>query len=229
MGPPPKGLDARKVEFNSLSGSLIRAWLIYGDKQKAAVILMHGVRADRRSMIGRARFLAENGYSVLLFDFQAHGESQGEQITFGYRESEDARAAVSFMRKLFPDRLVTVIGSSLGGVACLTGKKPVDADALVLEAVYPAIDEAVANRMEIYLGKPGRLLTPFLTMQLQWRIGISTRDLRPIDGIRKVRCPVFIIGGEADRRTPLNETECLYKNAAGPKKIWIVRNAGHVD
>jgi alpha/beta superfamily hydrolase len=52
---------------------------------------MHGVRANRLSMVERARFLSYAGYSVLLFDFQGHGESTGQHITFGYLESKDAR------------------------------------------------------------------------------------------------------------------------------------------
>lgn len=49
-------------------------------------------------MLDRARFLSAAGFAVLLFDFQAHGESPGEHITFGYLESRDAQAAVEFLR-----------------------------------------------------------------------------------------------------------------------------------
>ena len=49
-------------------------------------------------MVPRARLLAAAGFSVLLFDFQAHGESTGDRITFGRLEGLDARAAVAFVR-----------------------------------------------------------------------------------------------------------------------------------
>jgi len=51
------------------------------------IVLMHGVRANRLSMVRRAEMLHRAGYSVLLFDFQAHGESPGSHITMGYLES----------------------------------------------------------------------------------------------------------------------------------------------
>lgn len=81
VGDPPGELGARKVQFDSRSGATIHGWFIPGKKNAGAIILMHGVRADRLSMLDRARFLSKAGFSVLLFDFQAHGESSGAHIT----------------------------------------------------------------------------------------------------------------------------------------------------
>jgi fermentation-respiration switch protein FrsA (DUF1100 family) len=93
----PNDLPVNPFQFSSESGSTIHGWFIPGQEQGGAVVLMHGVRGNRTSMLERARFLSHAGYAVLLFDFQAHGESPGKQITFGYLESRDARAAVSFL------------------------------------------------------------------------------------------------------------------------------------
>ena len=59
---------------------------------------MHGVRSTRVGVTNRVRFLREAGYSVLLFDFQAHGKSGGEHISYGKLESRDAEAAVAFVK-----------------------------------------------------------------------------------------------------------------------------------
>ena len=99
VGALPGYLQGRDVEFESGSGSKLRGWLITGRKGAGAVALMHGFRGDRRQMLGRASFLNRAGYSVLLFDFQAHGESPGESITIGYLERRDVQAAVEFMKK----------------------------------------------------------------------------------------------------------------------------------
>ena len=96
VGPPPKQLaGALTVEFPSGSGSTIRAWFAPGVPGRGSVVLAHAVRGDRRGMLSRAEFLQRAGYSVLLFDAQAHGESQGDRITFGYLEALDAAAAVA--------------------------------------------------------------------------------------------------------------------------------------
>ena len=61
---------------------------------RGIVVLMHGVRANRLQMAGRAEILQRHNFSVLLFNFQAHGESQGQRLTFGRLEGLDAAAAV---------------------------------------------------------------------------------------------------------------------------------------
>ncbi len=228
-GQLPKDLNAENISFESAGKKSIKGWLVRSHKQCGAVVLMHGIRGNRRSMTDRAKFLHANGYSVLLFDFQAHGESQGDHITFGYSESRDARAAVNFMRSEYPLQPVAVIGQSLGAASCLIGDSPINADALILESVYPTIEEALANRLEIYLGKFGRYLTKIFVVQLQWRFDIDPAELRPIEGIKKIRCPVLIAGGGADRRTTLSETKRIYKAAPEPKELWIIQNAGHAD
>jgi uncharacterized protein len=62
----------------------------------------------------------------------------------------------------------------------------------VLEEVYPTIEIAARNRMENYLGVFGRILTPVLLNQLQWRLGVSPSQLRPVDHIAGVECPLLI-------------------------------------
>ena len=229
IGQPPKGLKAEDISIVSSGEKQIKGWLFRSDQKNGVIILMHGIRGNRTAMLGRAKFLFADGYSVLLFDFQAHGESDGEHITFGYLESQDTRAAVNFARKQYPSQPVGVIAQSLGGAACLIGESPIEADALILESVYPSIEEAVANRLEIYVGKIGRCFTPILTMQLQFRFDIDPDKLRPEHGIGKLRCPVFLINGSADRRTTLSETRRLYHAAPEPKELWIVQEARHVD
>src|SRR5262245_21639142 len=102
VGAIPTYLQGREIEFESGSGSKLRGWLIQGRKGAGAVVLLHGFRNDRRQMLARASFLSGAGYGVLLFDFQAHGESPGNRITIGYLESRDAQAAVEFVKKSCP-------------------------------------------------------------------------------------------------------------------------------
>ena len=64
------------------------------------VLLLHGVRGDRGSMLGRAALLQQHGFATLSIDLQAHGETPGASITLGSRESEDVVSAVTSTRGL---------------------------------------------------------------------------------------------------------------------------------
>jgi fermentation-respiration switch protein FrsA (DUF1100 family) len=180
-------------------------------------------------MLDRARFLHHAGYTVLLFDFQAHGESSGSRITFGLRESLDAESALAYLQARAPGERVGAIGVSLGGAAALLGKRPLHVDALVPESVYPTIAAATTNRLTIRLGRGGRLLTPLFMMELPLWLGSPPSALRPVDRIALASAPVLVMAGTADRRTTLAESRSLFDHARAPKVFWAVPGAGHVD
>jgi uncharacterized protein len=179
-------------------------------------------------MVDRARFLREAGYSVLLIDLQGTGETIGEQITFGWLESRDVTAAVQYVRSRYPDLPVFLLGTSLGGAAAVIAS-PLNVDAMVLEAVYPTVEKATTNRLRMRFGFVGELGAPLLLVQLRPRVGVSPAQLRPLEHISKVGCPVLLIGGAHDRHTTPADTQLMFARAVQPKELWLVSNAAHVD
>jgi pimeloyl-ACP methyl ester carboxylesterase len=230
IGAAPVALRADTASFPSTSGSTIHAWYGAGRAGGGAVLLLHGVHADRRVMAERARFLHDAGYAVLLPDFQAHGESPGAHVTFGALESLDAAAALDFLRARAPGERVGVIGVSMGGAAALVGPHgPLVADAFVLESVYPTIYAATRDRLRVWFGPFGPPMTTALLRMVGGRIGVVPDSLRPIERIALLTAPVLVAAGTADRYTTIDETRALYDRAISPKEIWQVQGAGHVD
>jgi alpha-beta hydrolase superfamily lysophospholipase len=180
-------------------------------------------------MVSRAQLLSRQGFSVLLIDLQAHGETPGEAITLGSRESADIVAARDWIRNTAPGRKIGVIGCSLGGASVLLAPQPIGFDAVVLEAVYPRIESAVEDRVRIRLGPMAPLLAPLLLIQLKPRLGISPSQLEPIRSIGKLSAPVLVAAGSLDEHTTLDESEDLFAAAAQPKELWIVMGAKHQD
>ena len=228
VGAAPDDLHAEPVTISSASGAKLRGWFIAGRPGAGAVVLLHGVRSNRLAMLRRARLLKAAGFSVLLFDFQAHGESTGTRITFGRLEGLDAAAAVGFVRQRLPGERLGAIGTSLGGAAALLGPGPLPVDALVLEAMHidnriravlgPAVGGVVAQPVA-YLFE--LLLPPF--------VGARPADLRPIDHIVSVAAPLFVASGMRDDRTTIAEAKAMFDRAAEPKQFWAVDGAGHFD
>jgi pimeloyl-ACP methyl ester carboxylesterase len=234
IGPVPPGLHAENVALLSASGATLRGWFVAGKPGGGAMVLMHGVRANRLSMLARTRLLNAAGFSVLLFDFQAHGESEGTSITFGRLEAQDEITAVTYMQQRLPHERIGVIGTSLGGAAALLGPEPLPVDALVLESVYPDIEDAVADRIHSRLGPVlGAVITAPLTKLFEALLppvlGLNPADLRPIDHIAKANTPVFVASGERDGDTTISEARAMFDRAPAPKLFWSVPGAGHVD
>jgi alpha-beta hydrolase superfamily lysophospholipase len=229
IAPAPADLRVEPVTFSSPATATIHGWFLPGQRGGGAVVLLHAMHGNRWSMVRRARFLSRHGFSVLLFDFHAHGESSGDWITFGHLETLDAQAAVAFMRQRVPGEHVGVIGVSLGAAAALLGPAPLPADALVLESVYYDIHHVVANRLRSLLGPLGSMMSALVEDEMQPILGIGLGDLRPIERIRTVTGAVFVLSGTADTRTTIDEARQLYERAPDPKRFWAVEGAGHGD
>jgi len=229
VGPPPPDFPARTVTIPVPQGEPLVGWVSPGQPGRGAVLLLHGVRSDRRQMLARARFLARAGYATLLIDQQAHGESPGERITFGTRESTGVPAALAFLRQQLPGEPVAIIAVSLGAAATVLAQPQPPPAAVVLESLYPTIEQAVANRLALHVGPAGKLLAPLLLWQLPLRLDIPPEALRPVSAIAGLQAPVLIAAGSEDRHTPWSETEQLFAAATAPKELWRVEGATHVD
>lgn len=224
IGDAPLPFGAVNIEYQGVHG-----WFASAQNNQRCALLMHGVRGNRQAMLKRAEMLKANGYAVFLIDLQAHGETPGDFISFGYLESNSARKAVTFLRAVKHCQQVVSIGVSLGGAASVLGDAPLDVDAMVLEAVYSNIQTAVANRITMRLGRVGSAIAPLLYHQLPLRYGIALDSLSPIDAIQNVTAPVLVIAGADDTHTTLAESKAIFANGPTPKQFWQVDGAAHID
>jgi alpha-beta hydrolase superfamily lysophospholipase len=224
--PLPADFPARAL---TIPGTRIAAWWLDQGAGTPSVLLLHAKGGDRAAMLSRARLLVRHGFSVALIDLQAHGETPGATITFGWRESADVRSALAWLGREAPGRRVGVIGCSLGGAAVVLGPQPLGVDAVVLEAVYPRFGRAIENRVRMRLGSLAPLLTPLLLVQLRVRLDVSAADLEPIRSMSRLGAPVLVVAGSQDRHTTAAESEDLFRSAVEPKHLWVVDGARHQD
>jgi uncharacterized protein len=226
---PPHPPGTSIVTFASESNSLVQGWLSQGKPGQGVVMLLHGLESDRREMVPRAKFLLARGYSVLLFDFQAHGETRGARVTFGDLESRDVTAALQYLRHKLPNEKVGVLGVSLGAAAFVLADGRTPVAAVVLEQMYPTIERAVEIRTRTHIGLLAPIFAPLLMVEIQSRLKIPEAHLRPVDRMGKIGAPVLIIDGTRDSYTPVDDARELLAAAAPPKELWAVEGAKHVS
>jgi fermentation-respiration switch protein FrsA (DUF1100 family) len=100
---------------------------------------------------------------------------------------------------------------------------------MVLEADYATFEKAVENRVTMRLGPVGRFLAPLLTWQIKPRLGFDPEILQPAKHISRLRMPLLLIAGDADKHATLDEARLLYDRASRPTDLWILSGAKHVD
>jgi pimeloyl-ACP methyl ester carboxylesterase len=133
-----------------------------------------------------------------------------------------------------PGEKVGAIGRSMGGAAALLGRGPLDVDALVLESLFPEIEQATDARMRLHMGPIGPSLSPLLLIQLRPWLGVGPEELRPVDAVKRLHAPLMVLIGERDRFLPVDEARRVFDAAplatpACPKEFWVVPGADHEE
>ena len=207
----------------------LAGWFVPAEDCQRAIILLHGFGGNRLSMLPRARFFRQQGYAVLLYDARACGNSTGDVITFGYREREDLVAAVRFLKDRGFEQ-IACLGVSQGGATILfAAEKLSDVQCVICESAYDEMTHAVDRRMRRYTGLPGWLAGSAMVPFAEHRLGLSISDIKPVDHIAALKCPIFIISGDQDNRTWPEDTHRLHQAAHEPKELWMIEGAGHED
>ena len=229
---PPPDPPGRVVHLIASDGVRIEGSYWPGATEDGpAVLLLHGINASREMFDAHARWLNGLGYAVLAIDFRGQGGSDAVVRTFGWSETRDARAALDFLRRRHPDRRIGVIGVSMGGAAALMGEEgPLPVEAMVLQAVYPDLRTAVANRTN-RAGSPALTFfaEPLLSYQSWPRYGVWPEVISPIGRLAHYRGEVLVIGGGSDLSTLPVDTVAMYRAAPGRKALWLVDGASHVE
>src|SRR6266508_813451 len=108
-------LPHEDVAFRS-DGLLLKGWLFHANGARRGLIVhLHGVADNRSSGVGIAQRFGPKGYDVLTYDSRAHGESEGEDCTYGFYVKRDLSRALDAIHA----EEVVLFGSSLGAAVAL--------------------------------------------------------------------------------------------------------------
>src|SRR5262249_14710265 len=79
---------------------VLQGWLLKPHEPNGnAVIVLHGLSDNRLGMSGYAQLLVGHGFTVLMPDARAHGESGGSLATYGLLGRDDLRRWVHWLRR----------------------------------------------------------------------------------------------------------------------------------
>ena len=95
--PDEYGLEYETIKFKTTDKLTLRGVWIPASASDKAVIILHGHGGSYDFDLYRSPALHEAGFNVLLFDFRAHGRSEGKHMTFGYEERRDVLGAIEFL------------------------------------------------------------------------------------------------------------------------------------
>ena len=213
-------------------GTRLRYWFVPAPGgPRPAVVLIHGLLANRDTMLPRAAILARNGFAALVLELRAHGASGGVYSTLGQRETEDVTVGLAYLatRAEVDRSRVAVLGHSLGAVVALrAAAAESDIRAVVAESAFISV-EAIAPA--VIRGLSGRRPIPFtgaVLWMMDWLTGSTPSAVRADDATRGLRVPVLFVHGALDSVAPLHGGREL-AGLTGGADLFVIERAGHAD
>ncbi len=194
------------IKITSANGAKISAMYLQNPQARFTLLVSHGNAED----LGDDRYWLEDlrraGFSVLAFDYQGYGTSEGKPSEKGAYGDEAAAYDYLVQQLATPPERIIIYGRSVGSgpAVHLAARRP--AAGLILQS-------------------------PFLTA---FRV-LTQIPLLPFDrfpnarDIRNVHCPLLVIHGEADEVIPFRHGQKLFAIANQPKQFVGFPGAGHND
>jgi uncharacterized protein len=229
-------LGATRIDLVATApdGVILRGWKVRAAHLNGEwVLLLHGRSQNRLSMMGYAKLLLTSGYSVVMMDARAHGESGGTISTYGHVERYDVKAVMDALTAGESVDHAYALGESMGAAVALQAAA-VDPriEGVIAEGAFRNLHEVIFDyaglRWNAFLGKTiFRPVAMLAVHEAEQKGGFRFDDVSPEASVAERRFPVMLISGLRDHNIPKRHAEAIYHAACGPKELWLVPRAQH--
>lgn len=234
----------QEVSFFSFDGLRLDGTFVSAERQRGAVILVHGGGVDRNEdgfYTRFANFLSKNGYCSLRFDFRSAGSSQGTYADLTINGiANDIRSAIRYMTSLIRHDPLHLVGTSFGGGPCVVicNKEPALIKSLCLfnpllnyqarlleEKPYWNNDTGLTKEASDKLTADG-FLSHGGTIKMTRPLINEACFVEPYRMMAGITVPTLIAHGTKDSLIKYSMSEAYHKTA-GPNKFITIDGADH--
>jgi dipeptidyl aminopeptidase/acylaminoacyl peptidase len=230
-------LDSELTNVATLArdGSTLSAWSIQPlNGNGRAVILLHGLSDNRLGMIGYAELLLSHGFSVLMPDARAHGNSGGQLATYGLMESEDIHRWFGWLQQNQHPGCIFGFAESMGAAQLLQSLQTEPRFcAVAAESPFSSFREIAFDRVGQFfatgpwLGRTVlRPVVEFAFGYARWKYRLNFEQISPEGIVAAARVPVLLIHGRNDNNIPIRHSRRI---ASGnlTLTLWEVPDTDH--
>lgn len=199
------------------------------DSHKYAVLL-HGYSGQGTDMASFARHYYNQGWSYLIMDHRAHGQSEGKYIGMGWLDRLDIVKWIDYIIQQDPQAEIALHGISMGGatVMMVTGEPlPKNVKVAIEDCGYSSVYDEFTNQLKNMFGLPSFPIIPAASCVTDIRAGYSFKEASSVRQVAKSVTPTLFIHGSADTFVDFSMLEIVYDAAVCEKEKLVVEGAGH--
>jgi uncharacterized protein len=214
--------------INSDDNLKLECWYEKQTQAVGTVILFHGHGGSKSGVIAESNYFRSMGFNVLMVDFRAHGGSEGNICTIGFKESADVKAAYDFISSK-GEKNICLWGTSLGAATIIKAIHDynIHPQKIILEMPFGSLLQAVKGRVRL-MGLPEEPISSLLTFWGGIEHGFNAFNYNPCEYSKAITCPVLLQWGAIDPRVTKKEIDCIYEHlSTKDKKLVIYPNAAH--
>ncbi|HVM46331.1 MAG TPA: alpha/beta fold hydrolase [Candidatus Thermoplasmatota archaeon] len=230
--PSHRGMPYERVAFETSDGLVLQGWWMPVEESRGVVVFLHGYGASKSQSLAVAPFLHHAGYTVLAFDFRAHGESGGTFTSVGIEETKDVKAAVAYAVAREGEGVpLALLGWSMGAAAAINAADELpEVRAIVADSGFARLANAISNSLSSFSGLPRYPFEPLVLGFATRMAGHSPSDNVPERHAANLARPLLVIQGMEDGLArPEGDGSALASAAGDWAQYWLVPGAGHVD
>ena len=236
-------MEEKIIKFKSYDGYELEGTLLKADKEKAALLFVHGITSSRDELgfhSDYAKYLSDNGISTLRFDYRFHGvnESKLENLSL-CGIVNDIDAAFNALKTNIDNKTKSffIVGTSFGGglsAFWVDKNNKSEIRKVILNAPVINYENDVLERNDLI---SDGLLSEKAQKELKKKGFVNSSDihfgrglineLKYVNGISAIQnlgSKVVIFHGDEDEDVPLDSTKKYKANSTG---LEIIKGVGH--
>lgn len=231
LHPSDLGIPFEEFTLRTNDGLNLSCWFIPASgTPRGTIVHLHGVSECRIVGLPLAQRLHRHGYNVFLYDARRHGESEGKFCTYGFYEKHDTSTLLTRLHTRGDLQLgkIGLFGSSMGAaVAVQVAAQDKRIAAVVAESGFATLRTIFDDYQKRVIKLPWHYLRNIVILRSERLAHFKASSVSPVDAVKDVHVPIFILHGTKDRLINRSYSEELYRNTGQPKELWLIEGADH--
>lgn len=225
-------MNPEEVFIDSHDSLKLSAHIVWRPSACGIFLMCHGFRSSPlNDFSGIAKKIYDEGFTLVLIDQRAHGNSGGKYITYGDRERFDVKLWTEYLEERYGDLPIILYGISMGASTVLGSSSlnlPNGVRGVIADCGYTSAEDICVRVLKNRFHLPK---FPFYYISRGIAMFFASVDLSSFkvgDALRENRLPVLFIHGKKDFFVPYdmsaqNIKSCLFCESF----LFSSENAGH--
>ncbi len=230
-----KSLEWERILLGSHDGLTLVGHLTEHQSPRGIFLMAHGYRSSGVfDFSGAVEDIMGMGFSLLIIDQRAHGESEGDSICFGVKERYDIVRWAEYLKMRYPELPVVLDGVSMGAATVAMGGEigyPDNVRAAICDCGYTTPEAICKLTLKRWFRLPPFPIYYAAKLIVRLKARCDLAGASSANGARALcekGIPILIAHGKADGFVPYYMAEEIFASCTGDSaELFAVEGADH--